>query len=729
MASIKSASCTLCFRRSDYTLTAYDSSELGNVTVTLQAGDTLRSVAQRVYGNSNLWYVLAEANATTDEQLSAGTRLRVPEVKVSSNDATTFKPFNAAETIGDTAPSLPYIAPPPRHHCNALAVVLMAVVATVVTVFTAGVAAGASYGSIMATGTTALMGGTITVVGAAGATTVLGTASVMGAAALGGLAGSIASQEAGKALGVVDHFSLRSAVAGGLSAGITAGLGSKFDLSKIAEGARYAKVAQSAVSQAIGNGVSYAGNKLAGIDTAFSWKSIASSAVTGALTAVVVKPFGVDPKTKLGPVSEQGFANDLINGLAAGAVGTHVRRAFGFDDRIDYGNVAADAFGNALGNAAVRGIQTYSANKTLNAGTRKVLDAAGIAYTLDKHGRPVTESQALLRTVQGLLSAGNSTEDIVSVVSDGSMQNLFGRSDSITEHLNESAELAGREHIHDGPAILFPLREEASLIATAIDGSNISSIQSQRAPDGFIVNAVNNVLTPIADAAADVYEFAEAHPTSTKLVTLSVQAAQIALLGPLVFVKDKVIDGIVGPYIEQGSAALADFYQSKGVRQGASLLAAAGTLFAGALIVGKVRQSLQEARHAAELRSLKEVVGRETENVADKDGPANRVLHERYKAELRAAMEKPTVSDKMLSGLVDKLYRPNAKVGSGSTAAAVREELITRKPVGNGFHSQKAQDSILALQKWLDGNPTARPGDRAAAENIIRDMDDALRGH
>ena len=92
-------------------------------------------------------------------------------------------------------------------------------------------------------------------------------------------------------------------------------------------------------------------------------------------------------------------------------------------------------------------------------------------------------------------------------------------------------------------------------------------------------------------------------------------------------------------------------------------------------------------------------------------------------------MAKPAVTDKALAGLVDKLYRPGATVGSGSTAAAIRQELATGQPVGGAFHSQKAKDGITALQKWLEKSPTAAPGDRAAAENIIRDMTNALGGH
>jgi RHS repeat-associated protein len=106
----------------------------------------------------------------------------------------------------------------------------------------------------------------------------------------------------------------------------------------------------------------------------------------------------------------------------------------------------------------------------------------------------------------------------------------------------------------------------------------------------------------------------------------------------------------------------------------------------------------------------------------------NLTAHAAYKDGLRAAMSKPATSDATLTSIVDKLYRPNATVGSGSTAAAVRLELATGQPVGGAFHSQKAADGITNLSRWLSGNPKAIAADRAAAENIMRDMGNALRG-
>ena len=91
-------------------------------------------------------------------------------------------------------------------------------------------------------------------------------------------------------------------------------------------------------------------------------------------------------------------------------------------------------------------------------------------------------------------------------------------------------------------------------------------------------------------------------------------------------------------------------------------------------------------------------------------------------------MARPDVLDQNLGKILDDLYRTNAKIGSGSTAAAVRHELATGQKVGDRLHAQKATDSVQALQKWLSKNPAAPAGDRAAAENVIKDMQNALKG-
>jgi RHS repeat-associated protein len=125
---------------------------------------------------------------------------------------------------------------------------------------------------------------------------------------------------------------------------------------------------------------------------------------------------------------------------------------------------------------------------------------------------------------------------------------------------------------------------------------------------------------------------------------------------------------------------------------------------------------------------IKRLAKRATARQAYCPSASNSAAHQAYKDSLRTAMSKPAVSDPKLARIIDPLYRANATVGSGSAAAAVRQELATGLAVGGRFHSQKAADSIKALGKWLDKNPTARPGDIAAAQNVIRDMTNALRG-
>ncbi|MCW0447430.1 hypothetical protein NB706_000264 [Xanthomonas sacchari] len=110
------------------------------------------------------------------------------------------------------------------------------------------------------------------------------------------------------------------------------------------------------------------------------------------------------------------------------------------------------------------------------------------------------------------------------------------------------------------------------------------------------------------------------------------------------------------------------------------------------------------------------------------DGMADAASGARLREDLLASMSKPEVSNPRLSSIIDTLYRDGAKVGSGSTADAVRHELKTGQSVGGKFHSQKAADSIIALQRWLDENPGASFSDRSAAQHVMEDMKNALRG-
>ncbi|WP_433858677.1 hypothetical protein [Streptomyces kronopolitis] len=106
----------------------------------------------------------------------------------------------------------------------------------------------------------------------------------------------------------------------------------------------------------------------------------------------------------------------------------------------------------------------------------------------------------------------------------------------------------------------------------------------------------------------------------------------------------------------------------------------------------------------------------------------NRYLHEAYKDILRAEMQKPQVGNEKLQEFMDVLWRKNAVIGNGSTAAAVRFTKLTGKLVGGSDHIQKAEEAIVFLSKWIRNNPEAATSDRLAAENVMRDLQNSLEG-
>lgn len=109
-------------------------------------------------------------------------------------------------------------------------------------------------------------------------------------------------------------------------------------------------------------------------------------------------------------------------------------------------------------------------------------------------------------------------------------------------------------------------------------------------------------------------------------------------------------------------------------------------------------------------------------------GTANAATGGKLADDLIARMTKPKVEDVGLAQLMDELYRDGAKIGSESTADAVRFELATGGSVGGKHHVQKAENYSVSLQRWLNANPNASFSDRSAAEHVLRDMQNALMG-
>lgn len=110
-------------------------------TYTVVDGDTLQSIAQQIWGDSNLWYLIADANGLSPEQtLVAGTTLVIPNDVVNiGHSSTTAKPYNLTQATGYILPTAAP-PPPPHHHsgCGVIGQILEAIVAIVVTIATAG---------------------------------------------------------------------------------------------------------------------------------------------------------------------------------------------------------------------------------------------------------------------------------------------------------------------------------------------------------------------------------------------------------------------------------------------------------------------------------------------------------------------------------------------------------------------------------------------------------------
>jgi len=329
----------------DVNYTPISASYPGRVPTQLvvQQGDTLRSIAARVFGDASLWYVIAEENGLTDPDasLNAGTLLRIPnDVVALSNNATTFKPFDVNDAIGDMTPTQPF-PKPKKGGCGVIGQILIIIVAIVVTIYTAGAAAG------MMGATSAGAGGTFAAgVGVFTGTSGLTATAAIGAAAIGGAVGSAVSQGVAIAAGMQEGFDWTGVAMGAIGAGVTAGLAGSAVWRGFTSGFGLASDAVNAAGASVltqGMGV------LTGVQDHFSWREVAISAVAAPIAGYV----GAQAGALIG--------SQFASRVASSITGSLVRAAFG--GKIDATSVLVDAFGNAIGNSIVDTMQPTSAGE------------------------------------------------------------------------------------------------------------------------------------------------------------------------------------------------------------------------------------------------------------------------------------------------------------------------------------------------------------------------------
>jgi YD repeat-containing protein len=316
-------------------------------TYVVQQGDTLRIVAARLFGDANLWYLLAQANGLSepDAVIPDGRILEVPNEVISlSNSANVFKPFDIKNAIGDTTPTQPAVpAPEKKKGCGVLGMILVIAVAVVATIFITGAAASLFnvQTGVTATGIAGVFEAGAAVLGGAGGA--LGVA----AAAIGGAVGSIASQGVAIAAGLQEGLDFKGVALGAIGAGVGAAAGGIPGLGAISDANKYlGAAANAAAGAAITQGIAVA----TGLQAAFNWKSVATAALSAPLVSYVGAKAGRfvggsnyqpnSPRPSLGK-----FASDV----AGTVVSAGVRAAIG--GKFDVLQVTTDAFGNAIGNA------------------------------------------------------------------------------------------------------------------------------------------------------------------------------------------------------------------------------------------------------------------------------------------------------------------------------------------------------------------------------------------
>lgn len=103
----------------------------------VQAGDTLATVAEAIWGDARNWYLLADINGMkhgADDALSHDITLTVPYV---ANGEGAFKPYARDKLVILDPVAMPEVAPPPARKLGWLSLLVQAVVTVAITVLAA----------------------------------------------------------------------------------------------------------------------------------------------------------------------------------------------------------------------------------------------------------------------------------------------------------------------------------------------------------------------------------------------------------------------------------------------------------------------------------------------------------------------------------------------------------------------------------------------------------------
>ena len=386
------------------------------------AGETLQGIAQSVWGNSSLWYALADANNISGTTpLNSGEVIKIPpEPTTVNNNYQTVTPYNPVKALGAPAPTLPAPPPPPpgSSGCGVVGEIVMVIIAVIVTIYTCGAAAeafaaadaaAAGAGGAAAAGA-ATVGGTladgVAVLGGSTLGGTIGAGEVLASAAIGGAVGSFASQVAGNLMNMQSGINWDSVALGAIGSAVTAGVGelaggpAGFSTAfggNVTAGA----AAQAATADAITQGIGVVTH----LQPHFEWSQVAAAGITAGVSQ------GLQGTAVGNAIGNVGV------GTVSGVVGGSVVKALAGGTE-SYASIAADAFGNALGNSIAATISQPTAaqnqvqaavNANNNVSGNTLSGAFGNAFSNDALGLTIGAQSSVAPSL-GVYQPGQSVQ-------------------------------------------------------------------------------------------------------------------------------------------------------------------------------------------------------------------------------------------------------------------------------------------------------------------------------
>jgi hypothetical protein len=271
------------------------------------SGDTLQSMAARIYGTPDAWYRIADANnLQKGSVLLPGSTLVAPAGGASTNGPE----FDLGKLVGSTAPNLP---PPPADSNNCIALVIVAVVVIVTVLVAPYMAQAASY----------MLGAAVE---SAGATVLAG--------AMTSAAANIAGQAVAIGLGVQDNISWGAV---GMAA-VGGAMGKAMNVGWINVGP------DAWVNAAVANIMTQKIGVMTGMQEKFSWANVAGASIGAHVTQGMAEgAYGEGLQSD----ASDGFAARSVRGGLSGFAGNLTTELI-VPGKQDWARVALGAADSAL---------------------------------------------------------------------------------------------------------------------------------------------------------------------------------------------------------------------------------------------------------------------------------------------------------------------------------------------------------------------------------------------